>query len=359
MFGAQLSKDKIVKCININLLKYKLNKTHEGISEASTGYAVVRPGDRVDGSFLYQHVMSDGFVEFLKPRMRGSNYPAVKGADVEEYTLSLPSLAEQRKIAATLSSVDDAIEKTQAVIDQVQVVKRGLMQELFTRGLPGLHTQFKQTEIGEIPREWGSAPLGRRVELQPGFAFKSRDFSADGDRLLRGSNVGVGRLIWTDDKTKYFPSTRRAEVKDYELQEGDIVVAMDRPFISDGFKIATVTAGDLPALLLQRVGRFRRFRDLTPGYLWQLLQSRFVKTHLQISQKGTDLPHISKSEVESAICPFPTVYEQERLARRLEALDIYTTRLDQERKQCELLRTALMSVLLTGELRVTPDVEAA
>ena len=33
MFGAQLSKDKIVKCININLLKYKLNKTHEGISE--------------------------------------------------------------------------------------------------------------------------------------------------------------------------------------------------------------------------------------------------------------------------------------------------------------------------------------
>ena len=34
MFGAQLSKDKIVKCININLLKYKLNKTHEGISES-------------------------------------------------------------------------------------------------------------------------------------------------------------------------------------------------------------------------------------------------------------------------------------------------------------------------------------
>ena len=128
---------------------------------------------------------------------------------------------------------------------------------------------------------------------------------------------------------------------------------------SDGFKIATVTAGDLPALLLQRVGRFRRFRDLTPGYLWQLLQSRFVKTHLQISQKGIDLPHISKSEIESAICPFPTVYEQKRMARRLEALDIYTTRLDQERKQCELLKTALISVLLTGELRVTPDVEAA
>ena len=52
---------------------------------ASTGYAVVRPKEQTDGRFLYQHVMSDGFVEFLKPRMRGSNYPAVRSADVEEY----------------------------------------------------------------------------------------------------------------------------------------------------------------------------------------------------------------------------------------------------------------------------------
>ncbi len=67
----------------------------------------------------------------------------------------LPVLPGQRKIAAILSSVDGAIEKTQAVIEQVQVVKRGLMQELLTRGLPGRHTQFKQTEIGEIPEVWG------------------------------------------------------------------------------------------------------------------------------------------------------------------------------------------------------------
>ena len=92
---------------------------------ASTGYSVVRPTDGVDGGFLYQHILSEAFVEFLKPRMSGSNYPAVRSDDVEAYTLPCPPLPEQRKIAAILSSVDDAIEKTQAVIDQVQVVKRG------------------------------------------------------------------------------------------------------------------------------------------------------------------------------------------------------------------------------------------
>ena len=84
----------------------------------------------------------------------------VKPSEFFEVVADLPSLPEQCKIAAILSSVDDAIEKTQAVIDQVQVVKRGLMQELLTRGLPGRHTRFKQTEIGEFPSEWTVAALG-------------------------------------------------------------------------------------------------------------------------------------------------------------------------------------------------------
>ena len=98
----------------------------------STGYAVVRPGDGVDGRFLYQHILSSGFVEYLKPRMSGSNYPAVTAHDVKAYPLSLPPLPEQRKIAAILSSVDDAIEKTRAIIDQAQNVKPGLMSLLLT-----------------------------------------------------------------------------------------------------------------------------------------------------------------------------------------------------------------------------------
>lgn len=90
-----------------------------------TVYAVIRPSDDVDGDFLYQHILSDKFVEFLKRRMTGSNYPAVTAADVEVFPLQLPPLVQQRKIGATLRSVDDTTKKTQAVIEQVKVVKRG------------------------------------------------------------------------------------------------------------------------------------------------------------------------------------------------------------------------------------------
>ena len=98
----------------------------------STGYAVVRPKESVDGDFLYQHILSAGFVEFLKPRMSGSNYPAVTARDVEAYPVVLPPLAQQRKIGAILSSLDDAIDKARAVVDQECAVQRALTSILLT-----------------------------------------------------------------------------------------------------------------------------------------------------------------------------------------------------------------------------------
>ena len=117
----------------------------------------------------------------------------------------LPPHREQRKIAAILSSVDDAIEKTQAVIDQVQVVKRGLMQELLSRAaMPGRHTRFKQTEIGEIPEEWevralvdccnGKGQYGANVakaDFKPGGIRYIRITDIDDNGALRDNAVGI------------------------------------------------------------------------------------------------------------------------------------------------------------------------
>lgn len=59
----------------------------------------------------------------------------VRKSDLENYEIYLPSLEEQQKIADILSSVDEAIEKTEAIIDQTETVKKGLMQQLLTREL--------------------------------------------------------------------------------------------------------------------------------------------------------------------------------------------------------------------------------
>ena len=82
----------------------------------------------------------------------------------KEIRLLLPPLPEQTKIAAILSSVDEAIAATQSVIDQTRKVKQGLLQDLLTRGIG--HTRFKQTEIGEIPEAWEVKRLDSVVKLK-------------------------------------------------------------------------------------------------------------------------------------------------------------------------------------------------
>ena len=126
-------------------------------------------------AFYHNNGASTEYLYYLLPNLalEESSDRAVKGRTLNKgklraLRLMLPPLSEQRKIAAILSSVDNAIEKAQAVIDQMQVVKRGLMQELFARGLPGQHVEFKKTDVGEIPVEWAvSAGHGTNPSTNP------------------------------------------------------------------------------------------------------------------------------------------------------------------------------------------------
>src|SRR5699024_833601 len=78
--------------------------------------------------------------------------PIINKGLFSKIKLTIPPLKEQQKIAAILSSVDEAIEKTEQIIEQTEKVKKGLMQELLTRGIG--HTEFKESPVGRIPQKW-------------------------------------------------------------------------------------------------------------------------------------------------------------------------------------------------------------
>ena len=105
-------------------------------------------------------------------------------------------------------------------------------------------------------REWPRTTLGTVADLLVGFAFKSAQFTDNPEdvRLLRGVNVGQGTLDWS--RCTYWPSTE-ADGSRYRLRAGDVVLAMDRPWIDAGLKRSRIRERDLPALLVQRVMRLR------------------------------------------------------------------------------------------------------
>jgi len=100
---------------------------------ASTGYAQLRAYE--SGRFLFQLLHTDAFVYQVLARCTGTNYPAINSSDLEIISVPFPSLCEQQKIADCLSSLDELIELQAKQLEALQAHKKGLMQQLFPRGI--------------------------------------------------------------------------------------------------------------------------------------------------------------------------------------------------------------------------------
>lgn len=165
------------------------------------------------------------------------------------------------------------------------------------------------------------AKLGDYVDLLTGYPFKSASYVQDpgGIRLLRGDNVSQGRIRW--DGVKRWPGDQYLDFAQYELREGDVVLAMDRPWIEAGLKYARVTCDDAAALLVQRVARLRAKEGLDQQYLLYLVGSPKFTDYVLSVQTGTAVPHISKRQIQEFCFSLPPLATQEAIAAVLGALD--------------------------------------
>jgi type I restriction enzyme S subunit len=163
--------------------------------------------------------------------------------------------------------------------------------------------------------------LADHVDLLTGFPFKSDAYTADpnGVRLVRGDNVVQGRLRW--ENAARWPTRLLDGIDRYQLAAGDVVLAMDRPWIEAGLKYARITKDDTPSLLVQRVARLRTRPTMNQGFLYYLIGSRAFTDHVLAVQTGTAVPHISGGQILEFRFRLPPLEEQRAIARALGALD--------------------------------------
>lgn len=97
---------------------------------------------------------------------------------------------------------------------------------------------------------WPEVKLGEHVDLLAGFAFKSKDFTDNPEDipLVKGANVHQGFIDWAD--SKYWPKSEFEKHKKFALLKGDVVIAMDRPWIGAGLKYSWIKQGDPQSLLV-------------------------------------------------------------------------------------------------------------
>ncbi|WP_267101796.1 restriction endonuclease subunit S [Xanthomonas sacchari] len=173
------------------------------------------------------------------------------------------------------------------------------------------------------PEDWRQISIGECAELLTGYAFSSRHYAeptASTVRLLRGDNIVPGSLRWDD--AKHWTTPYAEELQRYEMRQGDIVIAMDRPLVSAGLKCSVIQQRDIPCLLVQRVARLRAKGHVEQSYLTQMLQTlQFIK-HLKGQKTETAVPHISPNDIRDFQLALPSnLHEQRRIAQILSTWD--------------------------------------
>lgn len=207
-------------------------------------------------------------------------------------------------------------------------------------------------DLSSLPEGWFSAVLADVGKLQVGYAYKSKWYTKEGTKLLRGANIAPGRVTW-DDEVR-LPADLAAEYSEYALDEGDIVVAMDRPIISTGLKVARIKRADAGSLLVQRVARYVPSQFADSNFVWQFINSQFFVNHAVTQSTGSDLPHISSNDILTTPLPLPSVAEQREIARCLETAFAWIDRLAAEaasaHKLIDHLDQAVLAKAFRGEL---------
>jgi type I restriction enzyme S subunit len=320
----------------------------------------------------------------------GGNQPNLSLGTLKRLLVGLPPLAEQRRIVEKVEVLLAEVNAARARLAKVPTILKRLRQSILSaacsgrltedwrdassqehdaRGLleailrqrqthpPSLARQRIPFEAKppdlEIPSSWEWVSISQVAFLDVGNAFRSSDFANDGIRLLRGENVEPGRLRWAD--TRYWPRSKLAEFEHLLVQEGDIILAMDRPIVSAGLKLARATSADVPCLLVQRVLRFRLvLRELAGWLNLCLSDSRFRDSLREGGMTGSDLPHITGTGVAEYTIPLPPLPEQHEIVRRVDALfklaDAIEARVAAATACADRLTQAILAKAFRGEL---------
>jgi type I restriction enzyme, S subunit len=169
--------------------------------------------------------------------------------------------------------------------------------------------------------EWRDVQLGDVANLTTGYPFKSHNYTDDIDapRIIGGDNIAQGYIRW--DKIRRWPSNMTNGLEDYWLEPGDVVLAMDRPWIEAGLKRASIGPQDVPSLLIQRTSRLRGTALLDTAFLRYLIGSQAFTQYILGVQTGTAVPHISPAQIRAFAFLLPPLPEQRAIAHILGTLD--------------------------------------
>lgn len=277
---------------------------------------------------------------------------------LKEKLIVKPHLPEQQKVAAVLSNVMEAKEKTEAVINATKELKRSMMKHLFTNGPVSLEdsgkVKLKETEIGEIPEHWEIIDFGQAANLFGGFAFKSEDFvKKSNTQLIRMGNLYLNKLD-LNRQPVYLPDDFSQKYSRYLLEPQDLIISLTGTMGKEDYGYTVkIPESNRNLLLNQRVAKIVSHNaKLERDFLYYHLLSRKFLDYLYKTAKGTKQGNLSSNTILKIKLCIPPKDEQIQISLILSSID-RKIEIEEDKKQVlDSLFKSMLHNLMTGKGRV-------
>jgi len=276
-----------------------------------------------------------------------------------------PSKPEQSKIAEILSTVDQAIEQTEALIAKQQRIKTGLMQDLLTRGIDehgNLRSeqthQFKDSPLGRIPVEWEVEHLNEYyAEPARNGLYKPKEFYGSGSRMVHMPQMFRGLTVNVSSAVRV--AVDRSEIDRFGLKTHDLLIARRSLVLEGAGRCSLVPEIEEPTTFESSIIRVRlKQKELRANYANFFMNSDagyrmrlpFIR---QVAVSG-----VSGEDVGQFQVIVPDSDEQCRIVDCFEESESVLDNMVAKASKLNRLKTALMQDLLTGKIRVLSLLES-
>ena len=274
------------------------------------------------------------------PYINGSTRAKLNQYDLKQIKIFIPPPLEQQKIASILSNVDALIESTQKIIERTERLKKGLMQQLLTRGIG--HKKFKKIILNPrfieiiMPKDWTVKPIFKILKITMGQSPPSESYNQEEQGLPFYQGV-------TDFGTMHPNPTIWCTESKKTAQKNSILLSVRAPVGEINLTVTECCLGRGVAALYTL--------DNNLIYCYYLITQN-KKRFLPYSQ-GTTYDAINSSEIANIRLAHTTnIVEQQKIASILSGVDAYIQINQEYKEKLERLKKGLMQNLLTGKIRV-------
>lgn len=274
---------------------------------------------------------------------KGIGIQGLSSGALHNIVFPLPPLAEQRRIVAKIEELMPLVEKygkAQTELDTLnQDLPRRLRQSVLQQAIQGklveqdekdewsnifvsklpkkkykTNAEWPCEEPFDLPNGWNWCHIGDVCEILNGYAFKSGNYVDSGIRIMRISNVQAGVIV--DKDPKFYPLSSEADIKDYVLKEGDMLMSLT----GNVGRVGILKADMLPAALNQRVACLRLHNEEIKPFFYHYLQSEIFRMRCESSGHGMAQLNISTEWLKQELIPLPPLAEQRRIVAKIEEL---------------------------------------